>query len=150
MWIVNGQVGGPQGGREEGRGEVNVELRTWPTLAESAFRNNISAFMKFAYSQELVLQLPASSIQDYDAMIELEDRIIAGLGNLGKVSGHDMGVGEMNIFIRTDHPKLTFESLKELFGTRDFMPELKAAYRDVGKDNFTVIYPADLDRFAIA
>jgi hypothetical protein len=106
--------------------------------------------MKFTYSQELVLQLPASSIKDYDAMIELEDRIIAGLGNLGKVSGHDMGVGEMNIFVRTDHPKLAFEKIKLLLGTHDFMPELKAAYRDVGKDNYTVLYPPGLGHFSIA
>jgi hypothetical protein len=42
--------------------------------------------MKFAYRQELVLQLPASSITDYDALVELEDRIIAGLGNLGEIA----------------------------------------------------------------
>ena len=106
--------------------------------------------MKFAYSQELVLQLPASSIKDYDALIELEDRIIAGLGNLGKVSGHDMGVGEMNIFVRTDHPQLAFAKIKLLLGTQDFMPELKAAYRDVGKDNYTILYPPDLSHFSIA
>src|SRR5215216_5473493 len=103
--------------------------------------------MKFAYKQELVLQLPASSIKDYDALIELEDRIIAGLDKLGKVSGHDMGVGEMNIFVRTDHPKLAFEAIKRLLGTHDFMPELKAAYRDVGQDNYTVLHPPDLDHF---
>src|SRR5436309_15153854 len=106
--------------------------------------------MKFTYSQELVLQLPASSIKDYDAMVELEDRIIARLGNVGKVDGHDMGVGEMNIFIRTDHPKLAFDEIKALLGTQDFMPELKAAYRDVGKDNFTILYPPNLDHFSIA
>jgi hypothetical protein len=48
--------------------------------------------MKFTYSQELVLQLPASYIKDYDALIELEERIIASLGDLDKVDGHDMGV----------------------------------------------------------
>ena len=106
--------------------------------------------MKFTYSQELVLQLPASSIKDYDAMIELEDQIIASLGNLGKVSGHDMGVGEMNIFVRTDHPKLAFEKIKLLLGTQDFMPDLKAAYRDVGKDNYTVLYPPGFGNFSIA
>jgi hypothetical protein len=106
--------------------------------------------MKFAYSQELVLQLPGSSIKDFDALVELEDRIVAGLGNLGEVDGHDMGVGEMNIFIRTDNPKLIFEKIMLLLGACDFMPDLKVAYRDVGKDNFKVIYPAGLDHFAIA
>lgn len=109
-----------------------------------------SHFVKSGYQQELVLQLPGNSIKDYDALIELENSIIAGLGNLGKVDGHDMGVGEMNIFVRTDHPKAAFEKIKSVLGTRDFMPDLKAAFRDVGKDNFTVIYPEDLSHFAIA
>ncbi len=73
---------------------------------------------------QLVLQLPASSIKDYDAMIELEETIMRSLGNLGKVDGHDAGSGEMNIFILTDHPKLAFQAIKQLLGTRDFMPEL--------------------------
>lgn len=106
--------------------------------------------MKFRYKQELVLQLPASSIKDYDALIELEDGIIAGIGNLGEVDGHDMGVGEMNIFVRTDHPTLAFQKIKSLLGTQDFMPDLKVAYRDVGKDNFTILHPAGLTCFAIA
>ena len=50
---------------------------------------------------QLVLQLPASSIKDYDEMIELEETIIKGIGSLGKVDGHDAGSGEMNIFILT-------------------------------------------------
>ena len=106
--------------------------------------------MRFQYEQELVLQLPAGSIKDYDALIELEDSIIAGIGTLGEVDGHDMGVAEMNIFVRTDHPTLAFQKIKSLLGTKDFMPELKVAYRDVGKDNFTILFPADLNHFTIA
>ncbi len=105
--------------------------------------------MKQQYSQELVLQFPASSIKDYDSMIELENCIIAGLENFGEVDGHDMGMGKMNIFVRTDHPKLAFERIKLLVGTRDFMPELKAAFRDVGKDNYTILHPHDLARFEL-
>ena len=106
--------------------------------------------MKFSYAHELVLQLPGSSIKDYDSLIELEDSIIRDLGTVGKVDGHDMGVGEMNIFVRTDHPKLAFEKIKSILGTRDFMPQLKAAYRDVGGDTFTIIYPSTLEHFSIA
>lgn len=104
--------------------------------------------MKF--SRELVLQFPASSIKDYDAMIELEDRITAGLGKLGDVDGHDMGAGEMNIFIRTDHPKIVFDKVVSLLGTQDFMPELRAAYRNVGGDDFVILYPSNLGHFSIA
>ena len=97
-----------------------------------------------------MLQLPASSIKDYDAMIELEETIVRSLGNLGRVDGHDAGSGEMNIFILTDHPKLSFERVEHVLGTRDFMPDLKVAYREIGKDEVTILYPPDLAYFAIA
>jgi hypothetical protein len=102
-----------------------------------------------AMKYQLVLQLPASSVKDYDAMIELEETIRKSLGNLGKVDGHDAGSGEMNIFILTDHSKLVFQVIKQFLGTRDFMPELKVACREIGKDKFSIIHPAGLCSFAI-
>jgi hypothetical protein len=102
-----------------------------------------------SFSQELVLQLPGNSLQDYDVLIELEDSIITGLGNTGAVDGHDMGLAEMNLFIRTDHPKLAFDAIKTLPQVERFMPQLKAAYRDVGGDNYTILYPPDLSSFSI-
>jgi hypothetical protein len=98
---------------------------------------------------QLVMQLPASSIKDYDEMVELEETIIRGLGNLGKVDGHDAGSGEMNIFILTDHPERAFGRIRQLLGTRDFMPDLKVAFRLIGKDEFTILHPQDLTHFAI-
>jgi hypothetical protein len=106
--------------------------------------------MKCGYKQELVLQFPASSVKDYDALIELEDSIIAGIGTLGEVDGHDMGLGVMNIFVRTDHPTLAFQQMQSLLVTKDFMPDVKAAYRDVGQDNYTILYPVGLSHFALA
>jgi hypothetical protein len=99
---------------------------------------------------QLILEWPASSIKDYDSMIEIEEAVIKGLGNLGKVDGHDAGSGEMNIFVLTDSPQLAFDRIKSLLGTSDFMPELKAAYRQTGSDHFTILYPDDLTRFSIA
>ena len=83
-------------------------------------------------------------------MIELEEVIMRSLGNLGKVDGHDAGSGEMNIFILTEHPKLAFERVKQVLGTKDFMPDLKVAYREVGKEEFTILHPAGLTNFSIA
>jgi len=98
---------------------------------------------------QLVLQMPASSIQDYDKMIELEEIIIEMLGGLGDVDGHDAGSGEMNIFILTDEPESAFERIKALFGMRDLMSDLKVAYREIGKNDFVIIYPPDLTHFTI-
>jgi len=106
--------------------------------------------MKFSYQKQLALQLPGDCLKGYDSLIELEDAIIAGIGNLGEVDGHDMGAGEMNIFIHTDHPKLAFDAIKSLLGTRDFMPNLRAAFRDIGKSEFTILYPPELCEFRVA
>jgi hypothetical protein len=61
----------------------------------------------------LVLQWPAASLDDYDALIAMEDTLEGALaqGN-GVVDGHDFGSGEMNIAIHTDAPL-------EAFGTRE-------------------------------
>src|SRR5579872_1575584 len=99
---------------------------------------------------QLILQWPASSVKDYDNMIEIEEVVIEGLGGIAKVDGHDAGSGEMNIFIFTDHPKLAFERVERVLGTKDFMPDLKAAYREVGRDEFTILHPPGLTYFAIA
>ena len=102
--------------------------------------------MKF----QLVLQLPATSIKDYDTLIELEDSVLRGLGGLGNVDGHDAGSGEANIFILTDEPHLVFERIETMLGSKDFMPDLKVAYREIGTDNFTIIHPPGLTQFAVA
>jgi hypothetical protein len=99
---------------------------------------------------QLVLQLPASSVEDYDELTELEEILIEGLGDLGNVDGHDAGSGEMNIFLLTDDPQRTFERIKSLPGTRNFMADLKVAFRKIGHDKFTILHPMGLTHFAIA
>jgi hypothetical protein len=99
---------------------------------------------------QLVLQWPAHSIKDYDNMVVLEESIAKVLGAIGTVDGHDAGAGEMNIFILTDNPILAFDCIKMLLGTKDFIPDLKAAFREVGKDAFTIVHPPKLSHFSVA
>jgi hypothetical protein len=106
--------------------------------------------MEFQFQHQFVLQWPASSSKDYATLIELEKAVARALGDSGMVVGHDLGAGEMNIFVLTNDPVTVFERITTTFGTRDFMPELKAAYRDLGKNDFTVVYPASLRHFAVA
>ena len=98
---------------------------------------------------QLVLQLQTSSMHDYDEMIELEEAIMKSLGHLGKVDGHDVGQGAMNIFIFTDWPKPAFDRIKELPSVQKFLPDLKAAFCEDGKNEFAILHPADLIHFAI-
>jgi len=53
----------------------------------------------------LVLQWPADSEADFDALISVEDQVETALGPYASVDGHDFGSGEMNIFVETDQPK---------------------------------------------
>jgi hypothetical protein len=98
---------------------------------------------------QLVLQWPASSIKDYDTMIEIENALIEKLPVGGKVDGHDAGSGEMNIFIHTNHPKRTFSEIKGILGSRDFWVDARVAYREIAGDEFTIIWPIDLGEFKV-
>lgn len=99
---------------------------------------------------QLVLQLPASSIEDYDRMIAVEEELIEGLAGLADIDGHDAGQGEVNIFILTDHPQQTFERIRLLPGARDVVRELRVAYREINSDEFKVLFPPGLDHFEVA
>ena len=50
----------------------------------------------------LTLQWPASSIEDFDALLNLENALEQALGTSAEVDGHDCGSGQMNVFIYTD------------------------------------------------
>jgi hypothetical protein len=53
---------------------------------------------------QLVLQWPAHAIEDFDRLVEVEETLVERLSERHDVDGHDMGAGEMNMFIHTEHP----------------------------------------------
>jgi hypothetical protein len=89
---------------------------------------------------QLVLQFPAVSVH-LDDLIAIEDELMEAVAPPATVDGHDFGSGEGNIFVLTDDPMVTFEMvlpvLKGLSRDRD----ATVAYRAVGRDEFTVIWP---------
>ena len=99
---------------------------------------------------QLVLQLSASTIEDYDVLVDLENELIRRLGTIGCVDGHDAGSGEMNIFILTDEPLQTFNLMREFSCVHRLLDDLKVAYREIGGDSFTILHPAGLKHFAVA
>src|SRR5262245_52379044 len=80
---------------------------------------------------QLVLQWPGSSLKDYDEMIAMENKLIEDLSKGSKVDGHDAGSGEVNIFILTDDPELTFSEAKAILGNNDRLLSVRVAYREV-------------------
>jgi hypothetical protein len=99
---------------------------------------------------QLVLQWPARSIQDYDALVEIENALIAHLSGGSKVDGHDFGSGEMNIFVMTDRPQTAFDEVKAILGSRELWPDVRAAYREITGDDYTILWPKDLTEFKVS
>jgi len=89
-------------------------------------------------------------MRDFDAMIELEDVISRGLGPLGDVDGHDVGSGEMNIFVVTDDPHGSFEKIKSLPDAIPLLPVMKVAFRRVDGEDFSILHPIGLTDFEVA
>ncbi len=99
---------------------------------------------------QLVLQWPASSIKDYDSLIEIEDVLTRKLGDNSDVDGHDAGLGEMNIFIYTDAPETTFAEIAAILGSRDFWIDARVAYREVTRSEYVILWPKGLTDFNVA
>jgi len=98
----------------------------------------------------LVLQWPATSLEDFDAMIEIEDALTEKLSGEHEIDGHDAGSGEMNIFIWTDNPEMAFSEVKRILGSRDCWSDARVAYREDGGDDYTIMWPKDLTEFDVS
>ena len=101
------------------------------------------------YRCQLVVQFDAVSLSDFDALVALEEVLIEALGDSAEVDGHDFGSSEFNIFIFTDDPKSTFESVRGVFGTSDSMRKPRAGWRDVNANEYVPLWPPELSRFIV-
>jgi len=98
---------------------------------------------------QLVLQWPASSIRDYDAMLEIEQSLTKNLSEANDVDGHDAGSNEVNLFIKTNDPKRTFIEIKTILGSRDFWIDARVAYREIEGVEYTILWPPGLIEFKV-
>ena len=94
----------------------------------------------------LVLQFSAESL-DLDELIELETAIIQQVGINDDVEGHDFGEHEMNIFIVSSNPVQAFESIFRTLQESGYA--FKAGYRLLTGEEYTPIWPIDLDSFEV-
>jgi len=97
---------------------------------------------------QLVIQFSATTLADYDALIELETALMAEKGIC--VDGHDFGMNEFNIFVHTNEPKIAFERIRNLI--QNDRPELvfAAGFRDFSEDDYIPLWPAELRSFSVA
>ena len=89
---------------------------------------------------QLVLQFRGNDCLDFDAMVSLEEEIQQIVESISEVDGHDMGSGEINIFILTADPVATFERVKPLLSAASLLDKASAAYRELRSDDFTVLW----------
>lgn len=99
----------------------------------------------------LVLQWPVTIEADFEALIAMEDLLEAGLPEAqGSVDGHDVGAGEMNIFVHSDRPVEAFRYVMSLLATDPNWAGVRAAYRPIDGDGYVVVWPQTLDVFSVS
>lgn len=92
-------------------------------------------------STQLVVQLPASSLADFDDLTALEDRLTEALGASHLVDGHDFGSGTANIFIHTNASSEAFDITRTVMETSGHT-EWQAAERSlVDEDDYRRVWP---------
>jgi len=99
---------------------------------------------------QLVLQWPSTiPNSDLDQLIEIEDLLIEMLTEQNTVDGHDIGSDEMNIFILTDDPQSSFLEIMAVLEPHAVWSNMRAAYREIQGDEYTVLWPRQLNHFRI-
>jgi hypothetical protein len=100
---------------------------------------------------QLVLQWTLGSFaNDYDTLISTEDLLIEKMADCSAVDGHDLGSGEMNIFILTDDPRASFLYVRSILEGSSRWTMLRAAFREAHGSEYTILWPKYLTRFGVA
>ncbi len=99
---------------------------------------------------QLTLQFRGDTLEDYDAMVALEEELAAALGDSADVDGHDCGSGETNIFILTSDPLAAFRRAKPVLKRTGRLRSVVAAYRQAGGESYTTIWPESHREFTVA
>jgi hypothetical protein len=97
----------------------------------------------------LILQWPLKAVDDLDVLVEMEECLEILLADTASVEGHDIGSCEMNIFIETDRPVETFESVRGALQSGSRWSDIRVAYRSIDGDIYSILWPADLLEFVV-
>lgn len=101
---------------------------------------------------QLILQFPCDSMEDFDAVIHLEAALLAEfLGSGVNVDGHDMGAGVVNVFVLTADPVGSFKRAQPVIAVfPELDAKLRAAFRNLAGDDYSILWPPELTRFKLA
>jgi len=99
---------------------------------------------------QLVLQFPATTVDEWDELIAFEETLTHLFGESASVDGHDFGSGEFNLFILTDHPKAVFQQSRKALEKSQPTRSFKAAYRNLDVEDYVTLWPKGLKEFKVA
>jgi hypothetical protein len=99
---------------------------------------------------QLVLQFGAGSLDDFDRLVGLEDKLIEELGDVATVDGHDFGSGEFNIFVLTDDPVTAFDKAHRIVIDQRVPNVMRSAYRDMDGEDYVILWPSSLTEFSVS
>jgi len=97
----------------------------------------------------LTLQFDENDMSDFDWLVKLENKLIDSLSSDDEVDGHDIGQGEMNIFILSRNPEQTFTEIQSQFKELMKRDDFRCAYRPQNSNEYTPLWPKDLISFSV-
>jgi hypothetical protein len=90
------------------------------------------------------MQWPYLEQSDFDHLIAFENLLESRLPRrLARVDGHDIGSGEMNIFVFTDKPQKALEECRSLIRSARIAERLSAAFRERDGEEYTRLWPVE-------
>jgi hypothetical protein len=89
---------------------------------------------------ELVIKFYRKSLSDEAFLATLEDELRPVIG-AARTDGYDVRPKDINLFVQTDDPRVTFRKIKSVLDAKGIERGLSAAYRLSGGAQFTSVYP---------
>jgi hypothetical protein len=98
---------------------------------------------------QLDLQFAADSMEDFDRLVALEERLIEELDDVATVDGHDFGSGDFNIFVLTDDPATVFGKAHGIVMDQGVPNVMRSAYREMDGEDYVILWPSSRTEFSV-
>ena len=100
---------------------------------------------------QIVVQIPEDGADTLDMLVALEDKLMASVGDVAEVDGHDLGSGEANVFLLTSNPRAAFREMLPILESAGMLNRVRVAFRDLHGETYTVLWPERLSAaFSVA
>ncbi|WP_462116497.1 hypothetical protein [Lysobacter xanthus] len=90
---------------------------------------------------ELVIKFYRKSLEDEGFLAGLEAELAPVLGATARTDGYDVRPKDINFFVQTQDPRVTFRKIKSVLDAHGIERGVSAAYRLAGGAQFTSVYP---------